>query len=115
MAHARCRRPETTARSSASRFPFQEVRDQPQAQALALFRVELGADHGVTANDGGDRTARVRLGDETGALGRLEMIRVYEIGVQSVRADIDTVEQRMRPLCIERVPAHMRDLQARVR
>src|SRR3954454_11747304 len=101
MAHARCRRPETTARSSASRFPFQEVRDQPQAQALALFRVELGADHGVTANDGGNGAAVVRLGNEIGALGRLEMIRVHEIGMQSVRADMDTVEQWMRPLRVE--------------
>src|SRR3954454_12114812 len=101
MTPARCKRPEPTARSSASRLPLQEVRDQPQAQALALFRVELGADHGVTANDGGDGTAVVRLGDQIGALGRLEMIRVHEIGVQSVRADIDTVEQWMRPLRVE--------------
>src|SRR4051812_31241987 len=43
------------------------------------------------------------------------MIGVHEIGVQSVRADIDTVEQRMRPLRVERVPAHMRDLQGRIR
>src|SRR3954453_7484860 len=113
MTRAWCRRPEATARSSASRFPLQEVRDQPQTQALALFRMELGADHGVTANDGGDGTAIVRLSDEIGALGRLEMIRVDEIGVQSVRADIDTVEQWMRPLRVERVPAHMRDLQVR--
>ena len=59
--------------------------------------------------------AVVGLGDEIGALGRLEMIRVHEIGVQPVRADVDAVEQRMRPLRVERVPAHMRDLQRRVR
>src|SRR3954471_5375249 len=100
------RRPATTARAGASRFSLPEVRDQPQAQALALFRVELGADHGVTANDGGDGTAIIRLGDQIGALGRLEMIGVHEIGVQSARADVDTVEQRMRPLRVERVPAH---------
>src|SRR5258708_19295070 len=40
---------------------------------------------------------------------------VHEISVQTLRPDGDAVEQRMRPPCIERVPAHVRDLQTRIR
>src|SRR5215813_4244788 len=65
----------------ASRLPLQEVGDQPQAQPLALLRVE----------------------------------RMHEISVQALRPDGDALEQRMRPARIERVPAHMRDLQTWIR
>ena len=63
------------------------IGDQPQAQPLALLRMELGADDGVAADDRGDRAAVVGLGDEIGALGRLEVVGVHEIGVQAVRPE----------------------------
>ena len=84
--HARlkARQCATAAQNSASRLPLQEIGDQPQAQPLALLRVELGAGHVVAADDRGDRAAVVGLGDEIGALGRLRWIGVHEIGVQAV-------------------------------
>src|SRR3984893_5420077 len=103
--------PATTNLRGASRLPLQEIGDQPQAQPLALLRVELSSDHRVAADDGGEWTAVVRFGDEIAAPGRLEVERVHEISVQALRPDGDAVEQRMRPACIERVPAHVRDLQ----
>src|SRR5215208_622704 len=39
------------------------------------------------------------------------MIRVHEIGMQTLRSHRDAVEQRMRLDDIERVPAHVRDFQ----
>ncbi len=39
------------------------------------------------------------------------MIRMHEIGVQAVGAGIDAVEQRMRRVDLQRVPAHVRDLE----
>src|SRR5262245_43127722 len=99
----------------ASRLPLQEVGDQPQAQPLALLRVELRSDHGVTADDRGEGPAVVRFGDEIGSRGRLEVERMHEISVQALRPDGDALEQRMRPARIERVPAHMRDLQTWIR
>src|SRR5205085_2005233 len=49
---------------------------------------------------------------KTGARGRPEMERVHEIGVQPRRSDRDALEQRMRPPRVERVPAHVGNLQA---
>src|SRR5207237_9306713 len=85
-----------------SRLPLQKIGDQLEPQALALLRMELGTDHGVAPHDSRDRTAVVGFGDEVGALGRLEMERVHEIGVQPRRPDRDAVEQRMRPPGVER-------------
>src|SRR5258705_12373556 len=89
---AACGKPGTNEPPGASWLPLQEVGDQPQAQALALLRVELGADHGAAADDGADRPALVSFGDEIGALGCLEVERMHEIGVQSVRPHVDAVE-----------------------
>src|SRR5262249_11826467 len=47
--------------------------------------------------------------------GRLEVERMHEISVQALRPDGDALEQRMRPARIERIPAHMRDLQIWIR
>ena len=88
-----------------SRFPLQEIRDQPQAETLALLRVELRADHGVAAHDRGDRTAVIGVGDKVCGFADVEMVGMDEIRVQSVRSGRNAVEQRMRPLRIERVPA----------
>src|SRR5262249_55840205 len=100
----------------ASRLPLQEVGDQPQAQPLALLRGwERGAAQGAPADARGGGPAVVRFGDEIGSRGRLEVERMHEISVQALRPDGDALEQRMRPARIERVPAHMRDLQTWIR
>src|SRR5271165_6882326 len=46
------------------RRPFQEIRNQPQPQPLALFRMELGAHRGIARHDGGNRPAVVGVGDQ---------------------------------------------------
>src|SRR5215467_14109903 len=112
---ARFRAPGTIEPKGASRLPLQEIGDQPQAQPLALLRVELRSDHRVAADDRGEGTAVVRFGDEIGARRRLEVERMHEISMQALRPDGDALEQRMRPARIERVPAHMRDLQTWIR
>src|SRR5215468_11081438 len=112
---ARLRAPGAIEPKGASRLPLQEIGDQPQAQPLALLRVELRSDHGVAADDRGEGPAVVCFGDEIGARRRLEVERMHEISVQTLRPDGDAFEQRMRPARIERVPAHMRDLQTWIR
>src|SRR5215472_3613854 len=112
---ARFRAPGTIEPKGASRLPLQEIGDQPQAQPLALLRVELRSDHGVAADDRGEGAAVVRFGDEIGSRGRLEVERMHEISVQALRPDGDALQQRMRPARIERVPTHMRDLQTSIR
>src|SRR6476469_3524630 len=69
-----------------SRAPVQEVGDEREAQPLALLGVELRAGDVVAGDEGGDRTAILRLGhDVLRALGR-QGIAVHEIGVQPVLA-----------------------------
>src|SRR5262245_66516206 len=77
--------------------------------------MELSADHRVAADDRRNRATVVRFGDEIGAGSRLEVERVHEISVLTLRSDGDAVEQRMRPARVERIPTHMRDFQFRVR
>ena len=48
---------------AALRGPAQEIPDHAQADMLALFRVELHTQHGVPANDRGDVTAIVHMGN----------------------------------------------------
>src|SRR5262249_2671424 len=72
---------------AASALPLQEVGDQPEAQPLALLRVELRSAHRIAADDRGEGTAVVRFGDEIGARGRLEVERMHEISVQALRPD----------------------------
>src|SRR5262245_19912568 len=114
-ARAAFRAPGTSEPQGALRLPLQEIGDQPQAQPLALLRVELSSDHRVAADDRGEGTAVVRFGDEIAARARLEVERMHEISMQALRPDGDALEQRMRPARIERVAAHMRDLQTRIR
>src|SRR5215813_9235660 len=97
-----------------SRFPLQKVGDERQAEALALFRVELGAGKRVARHHGGDRAAIVGLGHEVGAVFGLELIRVHEIGMPALRSEPEALEQRVRPHLVQRVPPHMRNLQRRI-
>src|ERR1700722_12811367 len=96
------------------RRPLEEIGDEREAEALALLGVELGAEHGVARDDRGDGAAVVGLRDEVGAVGDLELIGMHEVGVQAAGAGGDAVEQRMMAQLVERVPAHVRDFQARV-
>src|SRR5258707_7183879 len=65
--------PATIQPADASWLPLEEVGDQSQAQPLALFRVELGADHRVAADDRRNRTTVVCFGDNIGARSRHEV------------------------------------------
>src|SRR5262245_14056527 len=76
--------------------------------------MELRAHDGVAADDGGHWPAVLRLRDEIASLGCPELERVHEIGVQATPPDRNAVEQRMRLHRIKCVPAHVRDLQARI-
>src|SRR5215510_3907891 len=76
--------------------------------------MELRAHDGVAADDGGHWPAVLRLRDEVASFELRTAERVHEIGVQSFGSDCDAVEQWMRLHRIERVPAHMRDLQAQI-
>src|SRR6516165_4066835 len=104
---------QTVVRRAApsSRFPVEEIGDQGKPKFLALFRVELGACIVLPGDEGGDRSAVIGIGDEIGAVGDREMIAVHEIGMQTPRTERDAGEQGMRLALVERVPAHMRDLQ----
>src|SRR3984957_19161993 len=94
-----------------SRLPFQKIRDQSEPETLALFRVKLGADRGVLADDGRDRTAVIGARQHIGLVGRVEVIGMHEIGVTAFRSQRQAFEHRMLPDHIERVPAHMGNFQ----
>src|SRR3546814_14727685 len=68
-----------------SRLPAQEIGNQGKAQRLALFRVELRPDHVVAPDKGRHRPAVTGGGDDVRGVFCRQMIRVDEIGVQSVR------------------------------
>src|SRR4051812_27246710 len=94
-----------------SRLPLQKIRDQRQPELLALLRMELRAHCRVARNDRGYRTAVVGVGNQT-ILVRVELIRVHEIAVKAARSKRDAVEQGVMATLVERIPAHVRNLQA---
>ena len=88
--------------------PAQEVGDQPEPGRLALLRVELGADRlsrPTTAVTGPPWSARA---SSCVRVLRHEVVGVHEIGVV---AGGDAGEHRVRRQDLQRVPAHVRDLQ----
>ena len=95
-------------RARRSGRPGEEVGDQPEAGGLALLRVELGAEEVVAADGGGDRAAVVGAGEAVGRVGGDEVVGVDEIGVV---AGGDAGEERVGGEDLERVPAHVRDLE----
>src|SRR6202051_205124 len=101
-------------KAMSSRIPLQKVRDQRQTKLLAFLRMELRAENIVARHDRGDRAAVLGIGHKIGALRRIELIRVHEIGVPALWAECQAVEHRVRSRHIERVPAHMRDFQVRI-
>src|SRR6202040_4452449 len=82
-------------RTETLRLPLQKVRNQSQPKTLALFRVKLGADGGVSADDRRHRSAVIRARQNVGLVGRVEVIGVHEIGVAAFRAERQALEHRM--------------------
>src|SRR5262245_54133397 len=101
-------------RRLSSRFPLEEIGDHLEPEPLALLGMELGAGIAVARHHGGEGTAVVGLGHQIGAALRLEVVGVHEIGVQPFGSKPNAVQQRVRAAFVQRVPAHMRDFQARV-
>src|SRR5580692_225925 len=97
-----------------SRIPLQKVRDQRETELLTLLGVELGAENVVARHDRGDGAAILGIGHQIGALRRIELIGMHEIGMPALRAEWQAVEHGVWPRDIERVPAHVRDFQARI-
>src|SRR5262249_20535300 len=102
----------TISADEGSRLPFQEIGNQPQAQPLTLFRMELRADRGVASDDRSKPASIIDIGKDVLRLRSLQMKGVHEIGVQAIGAERNIAKQRMRLARIERVPPHVRYLQA---
>src|SRR5580693_7258031 len=98
----------------SSRIPLQKVRDQLQPELLTLLGMELRAENIVARHDRGDGAAIRGIGHQIGALHRIELIRVHEIGVPALWAECQAVEHVVRSHYIERVPTHMRNFQIRI-
>src|SRR5262245_61483530 len=94
-----------------SRLPVKKIGDDLKAETLTLLRMELGAGIAVARDDSGDRPAIIGVGHEVGAVARIEVIGVHEIGMQALRTQGNAGEQWMGLAFAQRVPTHMRDLQ----
>src|SRR6266478_7633906 len=98
-------------RRPSSRLPFQKVRNQGQSKTLAFLRVKLGADSGVLADDRRHRAAVIRARQHVRLVGGVEVIGVHEVSVAAFWAERQTLQHRMLADHIERIPAHVRNLQ----
>src|SRR5262249_31214833 len=101
-------------RETGSRLPLQKICNQRQAELLALLGVELRADDVVAPDDGRDRPAVIGFGDQIPALRRIERKGVHEIGVPPLRPERQALDQWVPTQHIERIPAHVRNLQIRI-
>src|SRR5947209_4372614 len=95
---------------SSSRLPPQKIGNQRQTEPLALLGMELRAGIIVARDDCGDRAAVIGIRHKTISI-RVEVIRVHEIAMQSVIPERNPIEQRMRFVRVQRIPAHVRNLQ----
>src|SRR5690606_17672051 len=93
----------------SSGVPAQEIGQQGQPRCLALFRMELSADHVVAPHDGGYVPAVIAIGKYCRIVLRHQLEAVDEIGMRAVT---EPGEHRMLPADAQDVPAHMRNLQA---
>src|SRR5262249_56015733 len=82
-----------------------------KTEPLALFRVKLRANHVVASDNGSERAAIVSLRNQVVALRCFQFVRVHEIRMQSIGSHRYTGKERMVFQYIERIPAHMRNLQ----
>src|SRR5215217_3278750 len=94
-----------------SRRPPQEVRDQLKPQPLALFGMKLRPEKILPRDNRREGPAIRRDGDHVARIGRLERVGMHEIGVEPIRARRDAGENRVVAPWVERVPAHVRDLE----
>src|SRR5262249_33022485 len=69
----------------------------------------------VASDKGSERAAIVSLRNQVVALRCFQFVRVHEIRMQSIGSHRYTGKERMVFQYIERIPAHMRDLQIRTR
>lgn len=67
--------------ADGSRPPLQKVRDQAQARCLALLRVELHAEHCITADDCRYIPCIVDMGQPLRLILNNHMIRMDKIGM----------------------------------
>src|SRR4029453_9607605 len=95
----------------ASRLPLEEVGNQREPEPLAFLRVELAASHVVPCHERSYHTAIVGARDKRATVARHEMIRVHEIGVEALLSCRDAVEQSVGARELQRVPAHVRNLE----
>src|SRR5437868_11231471 len=73
--------------------------------------MELAAHHIVAADESGDGAAIVGGRDKGRRITQGEMIGMDEIGMKAGLAQSDAAEQSMRASAIQRVPAHMWNLE----
>src|SRR5580704_4071697 len=84
------------------RLPLQKIRNQREAELLALLGMELRAENVVTRHDRGDGAAIIGLRHQIAALRRIELIGVHEISVPARRAERQPIKDRVRARDIER-------------
>src|SRR5215475_5951981 len=101
-------------RRDMSRPPPEEICDQGKPQPLALFWVKLRARVIVTPDQGGDGPTIVAIRHHVGRVLDPQVVTVDEIRVQAGGPQRNAIEQGMRPLRLQRIPAHMRDLETRI-
>ncbi len=73
--------------------------------------MKLGADDSVLADDRGQRPAVIGARQHVSLIGRIEVIGVNEITMAALRAQRQTLQHRMLPDHVERIPAHVRNFQ----
>ena len=95
-------------------FHFKKFAIRARPSRWTLLGMELRADDVVARHDRGDRAAVIGFRHKIGAIRHFELVGMDEIGVQALRPERQAVEQRMRPIDVERVPAHMRNFQVRI-
>src|SRR5690606_9765300 len=97
-----------------SGLPFQEIGNERETEKLALFRMELCANHVVATDRCSDIAAIIGHRENFSLVLRVEHIRMNEIGVQAILAGLNTVEDRVGMFHVNPVPADLRNLERRI-
>ncbi len=77
--------------------------------------MELRARHIVAADESRHRAPVIGRSDDVSRMLGRQMIGMHEIGVQPIRASLDTLEQRMCVADFQRIPADLGNLEPRIR
>ena len=88
-----------------SRLPADEIFQQAKASRGALLGMELRTHHVVAPDKRGHCATILGRRNHIFGLARCKVIGMHEIGVQPVHAGRNAVEQRMRAVECQRVPA----------